>query len=146
MRLMFLNLYSCRARLPDEKGTEILDRRLHKCQCRMAARGSPMRRGLKSIGKPKSWETSHCRARLPDEKGTEMEKVRRLRDAAEGRARLPDEKGTEIPATLMASGTACCSRARLPDEKGTEMGITFRQELDISAAARGSPMRRGLKS
>ena len=60
------------------------------------------------------------------------------------RARLPDEKGTEMY-QLLVLGFVLGGRARLPDEKGTEMCHWSMSATGWNRAARGSPMRRGLK-
>src|SRR5712672_35046 len=61
-----------RARLPDEKGTEIIVQVRSLIQLKPAARGSPMRRGLKSALSSAGSRPLSGRARLPDEKGTEI--------------------------------------------------------------------------
>src|SRR5437867_1830195 len=107
-----------RARLPDEEGTETRDsaagstratgrpaaprgggtgnnmraRSMHRPT---AARGSPMKRGLKHMTTVERMVSVLSRARLPDEEGTETRDPRAGRTRATGRARLPDEEGTE---------------------------------------------------
>src|SRR5439155_51788 len=110
---------ACRARLPDEEGTETHE----------LGRGGAL---------------PDRRARLPDEEGTETVLEASRRAAQSSRARLPDEEGTE---TFRGCGYRGFgeSRARLPDEEGTETHRHQHLESSDGVAARGPPMKRGLK-
>src|SRR2546426_12642593 len=89
-------IFSRRARLPDEEGTEIFCNVTPPLVHELAARGSPMKRGLKFSDRNTLCELFSAARGSPMKRGLKSAGV--LDHALSGlrRARLPDEEGTEI--------------------------------------------------
>ena len=79
-----------------------------------AARGSPMKRGLKLRCGSRMRRSISRRARLPDEEGTETSELLKKLKASVSRARLPDEEGTEIEPRRHIALPISASKLALP--------------------------------
>src|SRR3989442_1381294 len=103
-----------------------------------------MKKGVKSSGNLHHTLEGRARARVPNQEGGGMWHTRHQDHAPPCRARLPDEEGTEIGGGFYGSHLSLAAARGSPMKRGLKSSNCSRIRKE-KRAARGSPMKRGLK-